>query len=140
MISFAEDPAEGTATVHFTQVRGLNITRTDGRVDEVLVTVPRSSYRASRSNEQRAAELLKKALDDALSQVERLSDERDEWQERAERGEEVLAKYPQPLWSVDTLRRNLFVIPDEGAATVDELKAVIVSQAREIARLKREGE
>jgi hypothetical protein len=141
VIEYEENADDGTATVRFGHIKRINYRRTmSGEIKDLSVVVPRSSYRASRDRDRRAAEELKRQLDDALSQVERLSDERDEWQERAERGEEVLAKYPQPLWDPATLRRSLFVIPDEDAATVDELKAVIVSQAREIARLKGESE
>jgi len=85
-----------------------------------------------------ARDELKASLDDALSAIERLSDERDEWKDRAERGEAALARYPQPLWDPETLRRSL--LTESARDDVDELKAVIVSQAREIARLKEESE
>ncbi|MGW1268187.1 hypothetical protein [Streptomyces sp. NPDC002491] len=84
MIHFEEDHAEGTATVHFTHVRSFEATSLHGRVDELWVTVPRSSFRGSRTNDQRLAEALKRQLDAARDEIERLSSDRDHWEQEAE--------------------------------------------------------
>lgn len=102
---------------------------------------------------------LKRSLDAALSQIERLSDERDELKEQAELWRKLAERQDNtaPLRTElrvaererDELRRQLSLARDEiirlrGLAPaeddIDELKAVIVSQAREIARLKGESE
>lgn len=101
---------------------------------------------------------LKKSLDDALSQIERLSDERDEavgkadlWKSLAERQDNT-APLRMELSAVkrerDELKRHTdyLRLQAEGLSAraadddVDELKAVIVSQAREIARLRGDSE
>ncbi|PPS86428.1 hypothetical protein [Streptomyces sp. MH60] len=95
---------------------------------------------------------LKSSLDDALNQVQRLSDERDLWKSLAERQDNTAplrmelstVKRDRDFWrsrfegaqaNAEYVREQ-YGHPDE----VDELKAVIVSQAREIARLKGESE
>ncbi|MFD9442142.1 hypothetical protein [Streptomyces sp. NPDC060001] len=131
---------------------------------------------------------LKRSLDDALSAIERLSDERDTWQSAAHSHAADLARMVdenkrlkeerdalRSLQSLEpakftahlgerTWTDGLFVLPDQPkrdwkdtdlatheeladiAATapvgslVDDLKNTIVSQAREIARLKGHGE
>ncbi|MET9126913.1 hypothetical protein [Streptomyces sp. NPDC004528] len=156
MITYEEDVEAGTATVHFENVRGYRMFRDGTKVTEMSVTVPRSAYRVSRDSNQRAAERMERALSDAQSTIERLTEERDEWQERALRGEAALSKYPvrvmlgsyevhaDHVWT-DTDRASADVL-DAVAATapvgslVDDLKNTIVSQAREIARLKGERE
>ncbi len=135
---------------------------------------------------------LKRSLDDALSAIERLSDERDalkekyeaageqlalwkslaerqdntaplrwelssvkrerdDWQRRAERAEKTIAAYPvrvvlggrEVVWT-DTDLATHAELSDIAATApvgslVDDLKNTIVSQAREIARLKGES-
>ncbi|AKZ59173.1 hypothetical protein SAM23877_6128 [Streptomyces ambofaciens ATCC 23877] len=109
---------------------------------------------------------LEKSLDDARSTIERLSDDRDHWEQEAEsrqkeadlwkslaarqdntaplRTELDSVKRERDYWhgrfegaqaNAEYVREQ-YGRPDE----VDELKAVIVSQAREIARLKGESE
>lgn len=109
---------------------------------------------------------LKRSLDDALSQIERLSDDRDHWEQEAqnwkreaervdgarlrqlvEERDRLTAQRDEALkiaTGVEALRPIRMTVPAELFADptddVNELKAVIVSQAREIARLKGESE
>lgn len=95
---------------------------------------------------------LKSSLDDALDQVQRLSDDRDRWQQEAERlkkeDDERRKAWLGPIvWHTTASDDSKPVAPWEdyvralrGPDEVEELKAVIVSQAREIARLKGESE
>jgi len=78
---------------------------------------------------------LKRSLDEAMRRIEQLTDERDRM--TAQRDEAVrkaaLVDAARPIRM--TMPAELFAVPVD-----DELKAVIVSQAREIARLKGESE
>ncbi|MEV4037712.1 hypothetical protein [Streptomyces umbrinus] len=110
---------------------------------------------------------LKRSLDDALSQIERLSDDRDHWEQEAENWKREAERGPDRArlrqlveerdrmtaqrdeavklaTSVETLRPIRMTVPAElfadSSDDVSELKAVVVSQAREIVRLKGECE
>ncbi|MFE7399601.1 hypothetical protein [Streptomyces sp. NPDC057557] len=69
-------------------------------------------------------------------EVERLEQERDDHRAAAERAEDKLRKIE---YGCETPESHLYGCPCESAPFVADLKATIVSQAREIARLKGEG-
>lgn len=101
---------------------------------------------------------LKRSLDDALSQIQRLSDERDEWRGQSELWKSLAERQDNtaPLRTelrivererdelkrhTEYLRYQVQSLSDSAADDdVDELKATIVRQAREITRLKGESE
>ncbi|MFF1625578.1 hypothetical protein [Streptomyces sp. NPDC058272] len=111
---------------------------------------------------------LERERDDALSQIQRLSDDRDHWQQEAEnqaketelwktlsQRQDNTAPVRMKLQAVERERDELktqhakamgdaaywrHAWEEDKGPDVDELKAVIVSQAREITRLKGESE
>lgn len=102
------------------------------------------SARLAHADVVKVRDELKRSLDDALSAVQRLSDERDEWKARAELGEKTLAKYPLRvmLGGQEIRDGRVWTGADHLAAEVvegvDELRATIVRQASEITALKGE--
>ncbi|MGW1547509.1 hypothetical protein [Streptomyces sp. NPDC002346] len=156
MISYDEDYEAGTATIHFGHVRRIDMCRRDDQIDSLTVVVPRSSYRASRHREMKRADELEKQLNEAREAVARLRDERDEWQEKAdewqEKAEELSDAKPRAVWHITAGARDwtsedlvtaelreVITLAAPVGSLVDDLKAAIVSQAREIARLKGES-